>query len=294
MTGLASLLWGTTFAAAQFGLGTINPFQLAFFRFLVAGPAALLVGCITFRPRTFFPLFRTRVTWILGVVYACNFVPQYLGQSLSGPAAASVLTNLAPTFTPVVAFFVLRERIHRPQVIATVVGLSGLLVITLPTFSGRASPVGDALLVWTSLLFTGFIVMSKQLGAGSLESTLAILVTAAIVLTPISLILGRMSWDSFALSPSTWATVLWLGIPCTVVAIFLYLRGLSGITASQSARLLDLQLTTGLFWSELLFAQPLRITLLVGMGLIALAIYISAIVPVNPPARSESPGLRKS
>ncbi len=273
MTTVASLLWGTTFIATGLALQSTDPYTLVFLRFAV-GSAVILPLSILSKSVNIWAEMRKGASWVLGGVYSLGFLFQYVGQANASAAEASLLANLAPTLVPLLAIAVLKEVVGTRQKFSTVLGFFGLLLVVSPNLEiASGHLVGDVLLFGTSVCYAAFIVLSKKEGVGSLASAFAIIVIIAIFLTSVSLVLGNHRPQD--VGTTGWAAILWLGIPCSVLAIALYLKGLSSITASQSATLLLVQLLEGFTVSALVFGAPYLIPEVAGAVSISTAVVLS-------------------
>jgi drug/metabolite transporter (DMT)-like permease len=68
--------------------------------------------------------------------------------------------------------------------------------------------------------------------------------------------------------------VLYLGFPCTLIAISLYLKGLSAVTVSESAMLLLLQILADLFLASVLLGEFLSLSQTIGAVAIVSALVL--------------------
>jgi len=270
----ASLIWGTSFVAVSVGLEYSNPYTLLFERFLVATLAIVVVSAFVKSARIWPELPKPK-TWILGGVYAAAFVLQFLGQNLSGASASALLSNLFVVFVPVVAFFVLRERIPNMSKAAVALSVLGVFLVFPSGLQVSASTLGDLLLVGSSLGYTLFIVYSKKFGVTSMAGSFAVIVSMTIIMAPVSVLAG--GYTSFGpVAAAGWESVVWLGVPCTVVALAMYTRGLASIRAVQSATLLLFEIIVGVTLSVALLGSVLNSIQLIGAGVIAFAILLSS------------------
>ena len=69
-----------------------------------------------------------------------------------------------------------------------------------------------------------------------------------------------------------WIAVISLGIPCTLIAITIYLKGLGIIPASEASVFFLLQVLVGLILSAILFGDLLNLTQAAGAVLIFAAL----------------------
>jgi drug/metabolite transporter (DMT)-like permease len=179
-----------------------------------------------------------------------------VGQNLTNASDAALLANLAPTLVPFIAFIALKDSIGNVQKTATALGLVGLVLIAAPKLSlGSGTVIGDLLLFGTSACYAVFIVLSKRYEAISSASAFAIMVSIGVFLAPVATLLGGLDHTNLNFGLIGWFSVLYLGVPGSVIAVALYLKGLGSITASQSGTLLLVQLLTGLFLAILILNE---------------------------------------
>lgn len=276
LTMAANLLWGTVVVAIGIGLRFLNPYNLVFVRFVVAS-SAIVIASMMFKSLQIGSKIRKRSTWLLAAVYTLTIVLQFVGQSMTNASETALLTSLAPTIVPVAAFFVLKDRISTAQKGATLLGLIGLLLVTVPTFGPVQGHLpGDMVLFATSLSLALFVVLSKRWNAQTMDDTFAIILVVTFLLAPVAVLLGRFNPADLHVPLVGWASIVWLGVPCMSIALALWMKGLWSISASQSGTLIFIQLVMGLALAVLLLGEPLTLPIEVGAASIVSAIIISA------------------
>jgi drug/metabolite transporter (DMT)-like permease len=270
---VADLLWSTVFVASQIGLMYVDPYSLVFMRFLI--PAALVLAiAVPYGSRLgMWKEFQKWWTWVLGFVYALGFLFQYLGQDMTSASAATLLSNLAPILIPFLAILLLKERLTTFHLLATALSFMGLYFVA--GFNPNASllsTIGYILLLLTSVSYALFTVLSKKHELATLGSSLSIIIVVTILLAPFAIIFG--SFGTVSLPIEAWASVLYLAIPCTLVAIILYLRGLAAINASEAAFLFLLQILVGLGLSIAILGETLDTYQILGAALIVIGLLL--------------------
>jgi len=274
----AIALWGTVFVFSQIGLEYANPYNLVFFRFLVATLAVLALMLPLRNGRAIMAVLRVKVIWLLGAIYSLGFLFQYVGQNLATASEATLLTNLAPILIPLVAHAFLREKINRYQLMAMALGLAGLLLIASPNLDlGAYQVVGYILMFGSSVSYALFTVMGKRFNTVRLADSFAFILIVTIFLTPVALILGGLDFSSFLMGPAGWLSVVWLAIPCTVLAITLYLGGLEFIAASEAGFLQFLQVVIGLTLAGIFLGDFLSPIQILGALMILLALMLGSL-----------------
>lgn len=270
----ASIIWGTSFVAVSIGLQYSNPFVLVFERFFVATLAVLALGIFSRTARVWNELKRPQI-WALASVWGAGFLLQFAGQGISGASASALLSNLFVVFVPIAAYFVLGEHLSNASKVAVVLSVLGIVLVLPSGLRITGTTLGDFLLVGAALGNTSFIVFGKRFGISSVSSSFALIVSIAVITAPLALLTGGVSLSPF-LATADWESVLWLGVPCTVLAVSMYTRGLSSIRAAQSATLLLMEIIVGVALSVALLGDVLSWTQALGALTIAGAILLSS------------------
>jgi drug/metabolite transporter (DMT)-like permease len=271
----ASIIWGTSFVATSVGLEYSNPYVLLFGRFFIASIAILALGIFARSARVWPELRRPR-TWGIGVVYAAAFLLQFLGQNDSGASASTLLSNLFIVFVPVAAFFLLRERLPNSSKAAVGLSVVGIVLVMPSGLQVTGTTLGDLLLVCASLGYTLFIVLGKKYGVSSLASSFALIVSMTVMMAPLAALEGGPFALSTVFTNTAWESVVWLGVPCTVVALAMYTRGLASLGATQSATRLLLEIIVGVALSVSLLGNALSLAQVLGAGVIGFGILLSS------------------
>ena len=287
LTTSAGIIWGTSFVAITIGLHYADPYLLLFERFLVASAAVLVIGIFHKNARVWKEL-RKPWVWGVGLVYTLAFLSQFVGQDMAGASLASLLSNLFVIFTPIIAYFVLKERPGAGAAAGVVMGVFGVLLVYSSSLRSGGAALGDLLLVGSALGYTIFIVVSKKLAVSTLSSSFALMVVMAVESAPAALVGGPLSTASFV-QPGGLVALLWLGVPCTVVALAMYTRGLSYTGAAQSAVLLLVEIIVGVGLSFLLLGESLSPLQWTGAIVIGLSILVSSgvILEVRRPSAAK-------
>lgn len=270
----ASVIWGTSFVAVSVGLQYSSPFVLVFERFFVASLVILAVGLFSRSARVWRELRRPQI-WLLAAAWGAGFLLQFEGQGISGASASALLSNLFVVFVPVAAAFVLREKLTNASKGAVALSVVGIVLVLPSGLRISGTTVGDLLLIGAALGNTTFIVLGKKYGVSSLASSFALIISMAVMTAPLAVATGGLSFQPL-LASADWESVVWLGLPCTVVAVAMYTRGLGSIRASQSATILLMEIVVGVGLSVTLLREVLGWTQVIGAVVIGLAILLSA------------------
>ena len=147
------VIWGASFLFIAEGLGAIGPGGVTFLRILI-GFATLALFRATWRPveRRDWPAIA-----LLGIVwfaFPLSMFP-HAEESVSS-AVTGMLNGAAPLFTAIVTSVLTRSLPSRNVAAGLVVGVTGAVIIALPTIhEGRSSALG-VLLILAALVSYGF------------------------------------------------------------------------------------------------------------------------------------------
>jgi drug/metabolite transporter (DMT)-like permease len=125
------ITWGSSFLFIKWGLLTLSPVGVAFFRGLIGG-LTLMVYCLATRS----PLPKRLVEWShLGVVaFLLNSAPGYLfavGETHISSVMAGLLNATTPLMTVLVISFGFREqRVNTNQLVGVAIGFAGIALVT--------------------------------------------------------------------------------------------------------------------------------------------------------------------
>jgi drug/metabolite transporter (DMT)-like permease len=102
-----------------------------------------------------------RRTVVPGLVLAAHFVSWVVGARMTLAANASLIVNMVPLAMPFLLYFVAAERIRRAELLATALGLTGIVVLSANDFrSGEL--VGDLVCFVSMLLFALYLALGRR------------------------------------------------------------------------------------------------------------------------------------
>ncbi len=270
LLGLLAVLWGGAFFFSKVALGELPPFTVVLARFGLAAVALLLVVRVSGHRMP-----RDRATWggfvVLGLLN--NFIPFSLiawGQVHITSGLASILNATTPLFTAVVAHAVGQERLDTHRVAGVLLGLAGVAVLIGP---GALRHLGAH--TWSELAIVGAAVSYAFAGTygrrframPAVVPVAGMLTTSAAMALPIALWVDR-PWH-FAPSAAVWGALLGLALLSTALGFLLYFKLLSSAGATNVMLVTLLVPVTAMLLGSLVLGEPITLTALAGMALIA-------------------------
>lgn len=228
----AALGWGASFLFIEIGLDHFSPGAIAFLRVLFgAATLALLPAARASVTRADLPLVALLgIVWMVVPFLLFPIAQQSIDSSLAGMINAS-----APLFTAAIAAVVVRSLPTRLQAVGLVVGLLGVVAISVPSMEGASSAGGVLLVTLATFLYGCAINLASPLQRrnGALPVIWRAQLVALVALTPA----GALGIADSEFAWSSLLAVLALGSVGTGAAFvcFTTLAGRVGPTRSSVA-----------------------------------------------------------
>ncbi|MFC0270375.1 DMT family transporter [Metabacillus herbersteinensis] len=137
---LMCLIFGTTFLAIKIGVDAgVPPFFSAGLRFFIAG--LLLFSFMVWRRKTTITLFFWKEMFFTGIGLTFGtFATLYWAEQYVTSGIAAILSATGPMMIMLIQTFVLKQRGSRTAIIGCVVGVIGVTLLILPSFSIVINP----------------------------------------------------------------------------------------------------------------------------------------------------------
>lgn len=199
---LSALSSAAVVVAVRFAAVEIHPFEITFFRCLIA--AVVMAPVLT---RIDFKVLSARLVGLIAVravLVAAAMLTSFQALIVMPVLTATVLFFTAPFFATIGAALLFREPvgIHRWGALAA--GFAGVLLIVRPEFG--AGGVGVALALGSAVLSGGGWLCLKPLSRGMAAGTVVALTTAA--MTPMALVPALFVWHTPSLETLWWLVLL--------------------------------------------------------------------------------------
>ncbi|HNX98771.1 MAG TPA: EamA family transporter [Candidatus Aminicenantes bacterium] len=274
-------LWGTAFPALKIALRTNSTATVMVVRYGFS--FVLVLAYFLSRHRHEFRALKAM--WPLALIGVYNFAGSYLqfaGIARTTATKSAVLTNIMIVAVPILAYWVLDERMDRNKWIAVVLSVVGALMLTTNLqFRGllsRGTLVGDLLVTAATVFWALFIVFTRKYtrqyrGFWLLLVNQAVTFCLSVPLAPTAFVRA----DRFGLLAG-----LYLAVFCTVIPTALYNFSLKRVDATTSTILGPVETLVAALIGIVFFAETLRPFELVGTGLI-----LATLIPLSLPRRGQ-------
>jgi len=223
------ILWGTSFVWGKIALEYYNAITVIFFRLVIS--VIFLVPVLLIARKFVLPRRKHLHLFLLLALFEpfLYFLGETNGLAYVEPSMASVIISVIPLFTPIVAFYFLREKISVLNLIGIVISITGIVVLVFGKDMSLEVSVNGLLLLFLAIVAAnGYSVMIKKIPDE--YSVLTVIfwqnVIGMLYFLPIALIYstGEILTIGFV-SRGFWAIVE-LGILASTVAFLFYMYGL--------------------------------------------------------------------
>jgi len=276
---IAMFFWGFSWPLAQIMVGQATPFQIGFFRFLIASLIYLIIFfCTNFKKIRMYTWKSIKDFIILGILGIFGYGTLFLtAMKFTTSSQGAVIAGIQPALIAISSFLIFGEKLYpKWRYFGIILSFSGVLVIiglqpfiefNLDHLIGNII-VFIAFLFWCGYTLYGKKVMKKH---SSLEITtwssftgMLMFGIAAVIENKWNLI-ATVSWDF-------WINITFLGLFITVVSFFLYFYVINKIGAVRSGVFINLVPVFGTLLSIIILHQENANTLWIGLILISLGI----------------------
>jgi len=275
----AASIWGGMYVVSKVVLDVVPPFTLLASR-LILGAAAL--GLVALLRRTRLPA-RNRALAIFGtgaIGYGISLGFQFVGTKMSTASNGALVTSATPAFILLFAPFLLGEKTTPRRLVALVVATLGVAAVIDPR-NAELSPelfAGNLSLLAAALTWALYSVLVRKVAQGEDP-----VVSTAIMLAgglPTSLVFGAIELGSTGIAAGSMtigivAGILFLGIVCTAVAMFLWNYAFTALPAAVASLTFFAQPVVGTVLGVLFLGEVLTPLFLAGGALIAVGLVVA-------------------
>ena len=229
------------------------------------------------------------VSVICGVVlFSASTVQQY-GVLYSGSAGRSgFITALYIVMTPLLAFVVLRRRVHLGVVVSVAIAVVGFYLLCVTDGFGSIT-IADVVLLFTAVLFAAHILVIDTFGRNMDVIVLSFgqIATTAVLSWVGSLVEGSIDWAG---AGRAWFAIVYAGVGSAGIAYTLQVVGQQLVPPTRASVIMSLESFFSVVGGALLLGEVMTMRAYFGCALIFVGTVLAQI-PAKVPVGI--PGLRK-
>lgn len=275
----ATLIWASSFIVGKVAIAEFDPVQIMQIRLTLAAFIAL-----PFFMRAYRKIQKNQQikVWLIAfLTFPLCVILQFSGLKLTSAASAVALLGLNPLLTVLVGYFCFNKQATRLDFILSLFACVGILIMAAGSDdSGSINMLGLLLVTLGSLSFIIGMYLSKDIlqSVKVTDLTNITLVQGAITALPITLFFAE-DWQ-LPTGLSAWASVMYLGIICTSLAMLLWNKGISQSSPILAGILLALEPVFGLLMALLFLSEQLSFITWIGIIIVICTALLSVFLPM--------------
>ena len=261
-----SAAWGLSFVVMKDAIQRQSVNNFLFTRFTLA-----VIVMILIRPQTI-KLFNKDLLQrggLAGIFLGLGYIAQTLGLERTGAAITGFITGLYVVLTPLIASFVLKEKITKFTWFCIAVATFGLGLLSIRGFSVG---IGEMFVLASAVLFAAHIIALSKWSSGR-----DVYAMTVIQLTICAILAGLASAvEGYSLPPDrgVWSVVIFTAVFATAVAFIVQTWSQAHMSATKVAVILTMEVVFAALFAILLGGERLTLQTAIGGILVVVAMYL--------------------
>lgn len=261
-----SAAWGLSFVVMKDAIQRQSVNNFLFTRFSLA-----VIVMILIRPQTI-KLFNKDLLQrggLAGIFLGLGYIAQTLGLEKTGAAITGFITGLYVVLTPLIASFVLKEKITKFTWFCIAVATFGLGLLSIRGFS---IGIGEMFVLASAVLFAAHIIALSKWSSGR-----DVYAMTVIQLTMCAILAGLASAiQGYSLPPDTgvWSVVIFTAVFATAVAFIVQTWSQAHMSATKVAVILTMEVVFAAIFAIVLGGERLTLQTTFGGILVIVAMYL--------------------
>jgi drug/metabolite transporter (DMT)-like permease len=267
------LVASVCYPIAKYGLGIIEPFTFAFYRYIISSAVLLAVVKLTKQEPKIERRDWGRIVFLGVLIIPFNQTLFLVGQSLTGAGHGAFIFSTTPVWVFILAIVHLKEKATWRRTTGIVVATAGVMTIMLSgAFDvGTEYLMGDAIIIVSVLAWGYYTILGKKLVQkyGALRMTAYALAIGSAMYLPFG---GwfALQYDYSQATLAAWGSVFYMAIGMSVVVYVLWYWLLKYLEASQLAVYHNVQPVIASTLAYFFLGESLGLAFIVG-GIVILA-----------------------
>lgn len=273
---LSSALGGVSIGATRYVAAVIDPMAIGSFRF---GIGFLMLLPLVFIRREAWPRRADLLPIVaLGLLFFALYPILFNAAFIYTTAAHGALTLASlPLVSILLGAALGRETPTIRKTLGVIVAMSGVGLVLVSNVKSAADGAwrGDILMIAAVLCMALYGIWSKPYlqRAGAIPFTVVAMAAGGIALTLISLVKGSFA-PVASFNTTQWAAVLYLGVIGGAFSFWLWSFALAHTTPTRVALTITINPVTASVYGAVLLNEPLTSTLLLGIVLVAIGVWL--------------------
>jgi drug/metabolite transporter (DMT)-like permease len=285
MVILAMLFWGLSYVWVKIAYQYLGPISTVVMR-LVLSTIIMIVIALMFKIKIFPKKEDLKAFMLLALLEPFGyFIGESLGLKYVSSSIASIMIGTIPLFIPIFAFFILKDKITRNNIIGLIISFVGLLILILDKdFSFQASPLGISLMLLAVLSGALYTIQLKKLSTKYRPETIIINMQAIGLLYFIPVFIFT-EWNDFKevnFNLELTSTLLKLVVFSSLGALYFFIHAVEKIGVTKTSMFTNLiPVVTAISAWIILPEEVLSLKLAIGIVVVIGGVYIGNTRKIN-------------
>jgi drug/metabolite transporter (DMT)-like permease len=261
-----SAAWGFSFIVMKDAIQRQSVNNFLFTRFTLA-----VIVMILIRPQTI-KLFNKDLLQrggLAGIFLGLGYIAQTLGLERTGAAITGFITGLYVVLTPLIASFVLKEKITKFTWLCIAVATFGLGLLSIRGFSVG---IGEMFVLASAILFAAHIIALSKWSSGR-----DVYAMTVIQLSMCAILAGLASAiEGYSLPPDSgvWGVVIFTAVFATAIAFIVQTWSQAHMSATKVAVILTMEVVFAALFAIVVGGERLTLQTAIGGVLVVVAMYL--------------------
>ena len=261
-----SAAWGMAFVVMKDAIERQSVNNFLFTRFVVA-----VVVMIALRPQVLKQFDRNLIlrAGAAGIFLGLGYIFQTLGLARTGAAITGFVTGLYVVFTPLLAYYFLKEKITNVIWGCVVLATVGLGLLSIHGFSVG---IGEMLVLASAFFFAAHIIALGKWSSGRDAYAMTVVQLAMCgLLSGVASIPGGYSAPP---DSGVWAVVIFTAVICTAVAFVVQTWSQAHMTTSKVAVILTMEVIFAALFAVIFGGEHLTLQATLGGLMVLIAMFV--------------------
>ncbi len=278
----ATVIWGSSFVIVKDVTSVMSPAWILAVRFTAA---FVIMAIVMMRKRALY-FERSHIGYglLFGLAMFLAYYTQTIGITDTTPGKNAFLTGTYCVIVPFLAWALAHRRPNRYNIVAALLCIVGIGFISLD--GSLSVRFGDAMTLVCAVFYALHIVLVSKFAEG--RDIYVLTMWQFVGVSACSLIVGGLFEpmpDWCALPVECWASLAYLTVACTTLALLFQNIGQAHLPPASAALLLSLEAVFGVAFSVAFGAESLTLRVVIGFVLVFAAIIVSEVLPERAKGR---------
>jgi drug/metabolite transporter (DMT)-like permease len=274
---ILTLVWGSNHPAIKFSNQGISPVFASTLRSVIASICGMIY-CIKKGEKLFHTDIMLFHGAVVGLLFGLEFACLYFGLLYTDAARSVVFINMSPFVVAVGAHFFLRgDRLTFLKILGLILAFSGIFIVFRgrPTAANANMIIGDILEIIAAFFWGATTLYIKRFMAGKVHpiNTFLYQLFFSIPILFITSVILEPHWiyriDLYIVS-----SILYQSIIIAFITFFLWFKLIHAYPVSRLSAFTFFTPIFGVFYGTLLLKEELTVSLMVGLPLVSIGIFI--------------------